>query len=138
MESRKRTSDVDGEDESTPDVSLPTRRRSDTEPTTPRKTFKIGGKMKPAVGSRDGTPTVSPSPKVRKHRDADVQEKDPSAEPVSRHAPYTARLDERMGTPAEEEHEETAEEKAERKRQELKRKNEDLAKKQAHKKKKRF
>jgi hypothetical protein len=127
-------------DEETPQVSMPTRAKETPaeSPPKPRKKFTIGGKGKAASQHDDTTSSNGTSPKASRSRGETTAEQPPVEEGdrgVSLPGGRTERHDE---TAREEEHEETAEEKAERRRGELKRRNMELARQQAHKKKKRF
>ena len=99
-----------------------------------KKTFKIGGGRKVSSEAR-----ASSKVPIRNRAD----ENDETEMPPSRSSERKVQLSveepaRETGRAPSEQVDETAEEKAERKRLELKRKNEELAKKQAHKKKKRF
>jgi hypothetical protein len=101
----------------------------DATPKKAKRTFKIGGRGKGAMGGSSQVQDTAPmADRTRATQSPSVQP--PSSPPVGRPA--------KEPTPIkEEEREETAEEKAERRRAELKRKTEEAAKKQAQSKKKR-
>jgi hypothetical protein len=127
-------------DEEMPEVSTPTRARDAAEdgPPKPRKTFKIGGKGKSSMQQGDVTLSADSSPKASRSRRETITEHTPATDVNTEKLPSRAPAQSQDDAAEKEEHEETAEEKAERRRLELKRKNEELARRQAHKKKKRF
>ncbi|KAF3039696.1 hypothetical protein E8E12_002648 [Didymella heteroderae] len=104
----------------------------ETSPKKSRRAFKIGGKSKASQEPASSQHEATTSPTTNRFRDANSPTSRSSPPPLPQESQKDA-------TPIEEVYEETPEEKAERKRAELKRRNEELARKQAHhKKKKRF
>jgi hypothetical protein len=102
----------------------------DATPKKAKRTFKIGGRGKDAMGDSSQHHDTAPPMADRTRATQSPGIQPPSSPPVGRSAKDRTLI-------KEEEREETAEEKAERRRAELKRKTEEAAKKQAQSKKKR-